>query len=661
MLSSGPERFPTLFSPLQVGPMTVPNRIVCAPHQTEFSPDAWHTDEHVAYLERRAVGGAGWVVTEPVEAHPSARRELPPGRGAWEPGAVDAWRRLVGAVQRHGTRITLTIGHAGPNTTSAESGQALWGPSEEPSPAAREVPAVMTPGMIADLVASIGTVAANAAAAGFDGVELQVTADYLFGAFLSPLTNRRSDAYGGTLAGRGRAVAEALAAMRAGAGPGLAVGLRISADHLVPGALRPDESAAFLAGQSGAGAIDYVSVIQGTYHTLDHIIPTMGSPVAPVADAARTVRQAVGLPVAMAGRIPDPALMEQLLASGTADLIATARLFIADPDWVAKVQRGDDALVRRCLYCNQLCVTQLAKRKPIRCVQNPDVGREVWGRDGPPRRSLRVLVVGGGPAGLESACTLSGRGHDVTVVERAGEPGGRLRLASGIPGRAELEHALAPRLELLARRGLTVRYGTDADRALVEDLAPDVVVQATGAVPYRDPAYRGRPGQAAIDGLVAADVLTIDDVAADPPQARRVLVVDEEGTRAVSALVAWLVDRDCEVVVVTTLPHLGHPTLVQTQEWATTVPPLLRRGVVVHPFARLAAVRGGEARVVPTDGGASVCVPGVEAVLLAMGGTVPPGPDLGRPVMRIGDCLAPRDLAGALHDGRLVARALGTS
>jgi 2,4-dienoyl-CoA reductase-like NADH-dependent reductase (Old Yellow Enzyme family) len=658
MLSPGAQRFPVLFSPLQVGPMRVPNRIVCAPHQTEFSPDAWFSEQHLAYLERRAAGGAGWVVTEPVEAHPSARRELPPGRGAWQPGVVDAWRPLVRAVQRHGARISLTVGHAGANTTGAESGQALWGPSEAPSPGVREIPTVMTEQMASELVDSIATVARHARIAGFDGVELQATADYLFGSFLSPLTNTRTDAYGRDLAGRGRLLAEALAAMRAAAGDDVAVGLRISADHLLPGGLRPDETAAFLHARAAENTIDYASLIQGTYHTLDHIIPTMGSPVAPVAEAARTVRNAVGVPIAMAGRIPDPAVMEDLLTSGAADLIASARLFVADPEWVAKVRHGDDLLVRRCLYCNQLCVTQLLKRKPIRCVQNPDVGREAsLTLLPPPTRRHRALVVGAGPAGLEAACTLSDRGHEVTVVERATEPGGRLRLAWHLPGRNELRHAIGPRVAHLARAGVAMRYGVEATRRLVDDLDPDAVVLATGAVAYREPVYRGQPAPVRIAGLSAASVLTVDDAAADPPRGRRLLVVDEEGTRAVCALIGWLLDHDCQVVVATTLPHLGHPLLL-SQEWATTVPPLVRRGVVVHPFCRATAVRDGRASLERTDGAGAVTVEGIDDVLLALGATVPAAADLGRAVLRVGDCVAPRDLGAALLDARRVARSV---
>jgi 2,4-dienoyl-CoA reductase-like NADH-dependent reductase (Old Yellow Enzyme family) len=659
MLTPGPDRFPVLFSPCRIGPMTVGNRIVCAPHQTEFSPDAWFTAQHVAYLEARAAGGAGWIVTEPVEAHPSARRELPPGRAAWNPGVVDAWGPLVEAVRRHGSRVTLTVGHAGPNTTGVESGQALWGPSEQPSPGAREVPAVMSEEMIAELIASIGVVAGHARAAGFDGVELQVTADYLFGAFLSSLTNDRTDAYGGDLEGRGRIVTQALDALRTNTAGELAVGLRISIDHLVPGGLRPDEAAAFLSARAADGLIDYVSCIRGTYHTLDHIIPAMGTPTAPLAEAARIVRAAVGVPVVIAGRIPDAPTMEALLADGTADLVASARLFIADPRWVEKVRGGDDALVRRCLYCNQLCVTQLLRRKPIRCVQNPDAGYEASrGSTHPPARVCRVLVVGAGPAGLEAACTLVERGHQVRVAERADEPGGRLRLARLLPGRAELWHAIEPRLAQLEQAGVRVEHGVTVDRSVVDDLDPDAVVLATGAKPYREPRYRGRPAPCRIDGLTAESVLTVDDVASDPPVGRRVLVIDEEGTRAVAALVGLLVDRDCHVVVVTTLPHVGYPNLILSQEWATTVPPLVARGMVVHPFSQVREVRDGRGRVERVDGAGVVEVDSIDDVVVAFGGTVPPGPDLGRPVTRVGDCVAPRDLGAALRDGRRLARVL---
>jgi 2,4-dienoyl-CoA reductase-like NADH-dependent reductase (Old Yellow Enzyme family) len=642
---------PLLFSPLAVGPMTVPNRIVCAPHQTEFSPDARFTDQHVAYLERRARGGAGWIVTEPVEAHPTSRREVGVDGGGWSTAVLPSWRALREAVHAHGARVSLTVGHAGPNTTGVESGRALWGPSAVPSPGPREVPAAMTTAMIDELLESLGTVAANARDAGFDGVELQVTADYLFGAFLSPLTNHRDDGYGGDLDGRGRIVLEAVARLREATRGELAVGLRISADHLVEGGLRPDEASQVLARCAAEGTVDYVSVIQGTYHTLDHIIPSMGTPVAPAAAAAAEVRAATGVPVAVAGRIPDAATMEELIARGDADLVATARLL-------------DDDVIRRCLYCNQLCVTQLLKRKPIRCVQNPEVGRESSGvltplTSGAASGRRRVVVVGAGPAGLEAACTLDAVGCEVRVIERADAPGGRLRLAWQLPGRAELRHAVEPRVAALSRAGVPLGLGTEATAEVLADLAPDAVVLATGAVPDRRGCYRGAVGRMAIAGLADVRVLVPDDVAAGVEATGPVIVVDEEGTRAIAAVIEALAEQVAPVIVVTTLPHLGYPQLVLSQQWATTVPPLLHRGVVVHPFSRLRSVSGGRAVIARIDDGTETAIEGVSTLVLAMGGLAPDPPDLGRPVVLVGDALAPRDLGAAILDGRRLAREVG--
>lgn len=646
----------TLLAPTEVAGMGLRNRVVCAPHWTAYNADARYTDRYVAYLEARAAGGAGWVVTEPMASHPTSRGELPPGRGAWEDdGATASWRRLTDAVHAHGARISLTVGHAGRNTSWLDSGHAALAASSDPAVVSREVPRAATATDLAEIGDHLRRIAARAAAAGFDGVELQCTADYLFGSFLSPSTNRRTDAFGGGVTGRSRAVADALGALRAGAGTGLLVGMRVSADHMVPGGLRPDDAGEVVARVGALGLLDYVSVIVGSYARLDAITPTMGGPVGLAVDAARTVRVASGLPTIVAGRIPDLEVAERIVTSGAADLVAFARPFIADPAWIATTLAGRSDEVRRCLYCNQQCVTRLSQKQPISCVQNPAAGREQ--RLSRPARAGsargRVVVVGAGPAGLEAAVTAAEGGHEVVVVDQATAAGGRLRAAWAVPGREELRHAVVPRVATLRRLGVELRLGAAADAAVLAALQPDLVVQATGAPPWRRAGYRGPGGPEAIAGLADADVRCLDDVTADPPEGRRVLVVDELGRRATVATVAWMVDRGCEVEVVTSLPYLGHPALVLSQEWSSLVPPLVSRGVRVHPFAEVPRVEDGRPTVRSRIDGSAQALARVDVVVLAM----PDAPSSAvlpttAPVLPAGDCVAPRDAGAALLDGR---------
>ncbi|MPZ63331.1 MAG: NAD(P)-binding protein [Propionibacteriales bacterium] len=659
----------SLFEPIEIAGRRIANRIVCAPHWTGFNEGAGFTDRYGDYLEARAEGGAGWVVTEPIASHPTARRELPPGTGPWETDMRDDWRRVGQRVQRHGARISLTIGHAGRNTTWMETGLPVLAPSPVPSPTMKEDPLPLTEALLDELVGGYARIAAMAVDAGFDGLELQSTADYLFGSFLSPLDNQREDAFAGSMRARAEPLRQALSAVRGEVGDDALLGIRMSAEHGVDGGLGAEAAAETVGYLSGLGLLDYVSVIVGSYHNLHLITPTMGSPVGPAVGPAATVRRA-GIPVVVAGRIPYPEEAGAVLDAGQADLLAFARPFIADPAWPRKIRDGAGSLVRHCLYCNQQCVRRLSERRPISCVQNPAAGREVQlsapsgslSPSGGRRTSLRVTVIGAGPAGLEAAATLAAGGAEVTVVDAADDPGGRLRLATSVPGRQEWRHVTNPRVaEILSASG-ELHLGRRVHEAALAELASegDSLVLATGGRPWRAARYR-TASAAPVPGLVSERLLDLDRAVADPPRDERLLVVEEAGSRASVALLTWLRGRGCDLHVVTSSPQLAWPSLVLTQEWRPAVSDLLASGVSCDAMSRVVGFDGDVACVRHAASGIEHVVRGIERVLWLLGDEPTPlafdGPVVAGAAV-IGDARSARGAGAAISDGRRVAHAL---
>jgi len=533
-----------LWTPLQLGPVTVRNRIVFSAHLTNYAQDGKPTEQHAAYYQERAAGGVGLIITEEHSTHPTdwPYEKLIHG---FHRDVIPGYRRITDAVHRHRTPIFAQINHNGGQASSLYSRLPVWAPSPVADPLFREVPKAVDRHEIAEIVAGYARVAENCAEGGFDGIELQCSHSSIVRGFLSPATNRRTDDYGGPLANRARILLEIVAAVRAAIGTELALGVRICGDELIEGGTTIDDAVEVARMVEGSGHVDYINTSIGVATaSLFMIEASMHIPPGYAMFIPSALRQAVDLPVVGVGRFKDPLQAERALAEGQCDLVGVVRGQIADAEFVAKARAGFTDDTRLCLSCNQECVGRMGLNRWLGCIENPRTGRESEGvgEARPVAVGRRVLVIGAGPAGLQAAIAAAGNGHHVTVLEREPHAGGQVRLAATVPNRAELGDLVRNQVHECGRLGVTIEYGVDATASEVERRRPDSVIVATGAV-------AARPWWAPPEADWIVDVRDVLTGAAQPTG--DVVVLDELGFHHATSVAEVLADRGCRVEVIT--------------------------------------------------------------------------------------------------------------
>ncbi len=533
-----------LWSPLRLGPVTVRNRIVFSAHLTNYAQDGRPTEQHAAYYEARAAGGAGLIITEEHSTHPTDwpyeklihgfHREVIPG-----------YRRITDAVHRHRVPIFAQINHNGGQASSMYTRLPVWGPSAVADPLFREVPKAVDEAEIAEIVAGYALVAEHCAEGGFDGIELQCSHSSIVRGFLSPATNRRTDRYGGSLEDRARLLLEIVAAVRTTIGGGLALGVRLCGDELIEGGTTIDDAVAVAEMVEAGGHTDYINTSIGVATaSLFMIEASMHVPPGYALFIPSAIRKAVDLPVIGVGRFKDPLQAERALAEGHCDLVGVVRGQIADADFVAKARAGAPEEIRLCLSCNQECVGRMGLNRWLGCIENPRTGKEA-DRIGVARRVAEpkdVMVVGAGPAGLQAAIAAARNGHRVTVYEREPEPGGQVRLAATVPNRAEFGDLVRNQLAECRRLGVAIELGAAVWPGFVEDQHPAHVIVATGA-------EAARPWWAPVDAAQVVDIREVLDGSVQPFGA--VVVIDEIGFHHATSVAELLADRGCHVEVIT--------------------------------------------------------------------------------------------------------------
>ena len=477
-------RFEHLFSPFTINGMTLKNRAVMPPMATGYgNADNTVSERLLAYLERRAQGGTGLIITEVCAVDPRGKG-FPNEIGVWNDDFIGALSRIPAALHRHGAKAALQLHHAGRETFEAVLGKKPEAPSAIPSAVLGQPCEAMSLERIAEIVRAFAQAAGRARQAGFDSVELHGAHGYLLNQFLSPFSNNREDEYGGSEENRMRFILEVIAAARKAVGDDFPLCIRISADEMVRGGY--DFSLMRrLAPRMVTAGVDAIHCSVGVYSTPGGLsIASMDTEPGFNLFRARALKEVVSVPIIGVGRINDPAMADQAIARGDADLISFGRQHLTDPDFIEKARRGSLEDIRRCTACNQGCIERLSfEMKSTTCSFNPECGREYKGPVLPAGTPKKVWVIGAGPAGLSAALVLAARGHQVEVFEKESQPGGQLLSASRPPHKAVFMDWVNWALRRLKQWSVPLHCSHPVSADDIKKAAPDAVIVASGAYP----------------------------------------------------------------------------------------------------------------------------------------------------------------------------------
>ncbi len=663
--------FPHVFTSLTLRHRTLRCRINFGAHTTNMGEDGLPSARHVAYYRERALGGAGMIVVEPVPVHRTGVLT----RGNFrvdDDSIVPHFRRLTDTCHEAadgtgGVVMIHQLYHVGQHGDADNSFAPNWSPSGLPSLHDADGSHAVTEVEIEELIDGFVRAAVRAQAGGFDGVELFAAYHALIDQFWTPWSNRRDDRWGGSLENRVRFSSTLLDRVRRACGDDFIVGLAVNADPDSAGSLPLAELQAIIAWHDQRELMDYVTCGTGSYFDFPKLMPTslyparLGEPYA--AALKDVVRHAA---VQAESHIRTPAAAEALLAAGHADMVSIVRGQIADPHLVGKARTGRSHEVRPCISCNQLCWGRRSRDYWISCLVNPSAGREfLWGGDrvdeDPARVPGRVLVAGGGPAGLEAARVAAARGHDVTLYEATDQLGGQWRLAGLQPTRSQILDHLAWYERELRRLGVDVRLGAPVEVDTVIDAADHVIV-AIGAAPSNAGFQRANrlldrlPG---VPGDGSASVEAVLDGTVTP--AGRVALLDDLGDWRGIGTALHLQERGCDVTIVTAAPVVAGGLYHSAAD-----EPARRRfvgaGGVMLPYTIATGWRDGELVLRSTLTGSVERRP---FDWLVVAETPVARTDLAAALDRagvahhaIGDCVSPRRASLAIYEGRQLARTL---
>ena len=449
-------------------------------------------DRLTAYLERRAAGGTGLIITEICAVDPRGRN-FPNEVGIWDDSFIPGLSRIPEAVHRHGAKVAVQLHHAGRETFKMVLGEDPEAPSAIPSAVLGQPCEAMSIERVAFMVDAYAKAAGRAKKAGFDAVEIHGAHGYLIGQFLSPFSNQRSDEYGGSDDNRARFALEIVRAVRREVGADFPVLIRLSVDELVKGGYDSTFITA-LAPRLVEAGVDAIHASVGVYSTPGNLtIASMDTPEGFNLERARAVKQSVSVPVIGVGRIHDPRLADEAIGRGDADLVSFGRQHLTDPDFINKAKEGRFDDIRWCVACNQGCIDRLSfEMKSATCVFNPECGREFRGEAVHAEKPKKVWVIGAGPSGLSAALAASKRGHDVQIFERDSAPGGQLKSASMPPNKDGFLKWQRWILKELDSQGRRIRLGENITNESLRNTRPDAVILASGADPMVPPIPRSR-------------------------------------------------------------------------------------------------------------------------------------------------------------------------
>lgn len=543
-----------LFSSMKLGHLTVKNRIAVTAHATGMNPTGKPSDQFIAYNAEKAKNGVGLLMTMGSSSvHPTSPNGDWGGIDNWDESIVPYFQKMSDAIKPHGAVLMAQISHKGRRANRDANWVPVYAPSDIPEDVHHDMPHVIQTEEIDWLVDTYVQAALRLKRGGFDGAEISAAHGHLIDQFWSPLSNTRTDEYGGSLENRMRFGLQVVDAVRQAVGDDFIVGLRMSGDELIETGLANDEFQEIALRMAQTGQIDMINIIGSIGHTEYHqalAVPSMNYPLGVFTGLAGAIRSAIqeagyDVPVLTCGRIVHPQQADQVLQEGQADFVGMNRALIADEQLPKKAQEGRMDDIRLCMGANEGCIARIYVGKAMTCVQNPVVGREAelasWE---PADQAKTFVVVGGGPAGLETARMAAMRGHNVTLMEKNDQLGGQIRLAASTPNRDSYASSVEW-LEGQARKhGVDIQTGKEATAENVQALKPDAVVIAVGS--------KGRlpthiPGGDDANIITARDVLEGEADIGD-----QVLFIDDHRHQEGLSTAEVLADQGHEVTVTST-------------------------------------------------------------------------------------------------------------
>jgi mycofactocin system FadH/OYE family oxidoreductase 2 len=649
----------SLFSPIQVGRLTLKNRIYSSGHAEAMAEGGRPGERLRRYHEAKARGGCALTIFGGSSSvHPSSPAAAWKQIANHDDSIIPAYRAIADAAHGHGCLVFTQLTHLGRRAQAdGEEANVLLAPSQIPERVHRDVPHELEGEQIAELVRAFGQAVRRCRDGGLDGVEISMAHNHLIDQFWSPLFNQRLDDYGGSLENRMRFGVEVLSEIRRRVGSDFVVGARISGDEFTRGGLSAADMAEIARRLAASGLIDFLSIIGGGAHTYAlqaSAVPNMSYSAGVFVPLAAAIKRAApGMPIFHASRIVDPLHADRTVAAGHVDVVGMTRALIADPDLPRKAHEGRLDDIRTCVGANEGCIDRIYQGKPVTCVQNPATGREAELADVHAATKCKaVVIVGGGVAGLEAARMAAARGHRVVLFEKAAELGGQVLLAARAPARAEYAGIVRFLVTQVEKLSVKIRLAVEATPPAVLAERPDVVIVATGSHPYVPP----------LPGCDGKHVVTDRDVlSGEAKVGANVVVVDDVHTQQALSTAELLLEQGKRVEVISPLFYVGQDIGV------TSIAPLYTRlytrGAILTPGTELRAIEGSTVIVSNVYSGIERRIEPVDTVVLAAGSRSTDS--LYRALKgqvselyAVGDCVAPRGVHQAILDATRVARSI---
>jgi len=643
------KHFPNLFSVASLGKAKLKNRVIFGPHGTTLGRDGKVTDELIAYHEARARGGAALTILESATVHHTyayPKQFIYLGSDECIPGIS----KLVKTCHQHDCKVFGQLFHAGRavriSTDGAQS--VAWSSSAIPDERYRIVPRVMSTTLVYEVIEAYAQAALRLQKAGCDGVEVLAGMGYLVSQFMNPTTNQREDEFGGSFENRLRFLSTILTSIRAKVGDDFVIGIRVSGDELDGLGLDSDAMLKICKAIDDKQLVDYFNVIASSSATpfgWIRVFPPMEVEPLYAAPFAKQIKQSVSKPVILGGRINQPQEAEKMISEGIADFCAMVRPFIADPKFALKAECGHSDDIRACVACNQACVGHRLAHFPISCIQHPESGREtIYSELAPAQTIKKVLVVGGGPAGMKAAIVAANRGHKVEIFEKNVQLGGQVLLAQQLPGRAEFGGVATNLVHELQNTMATIHLNQEVTAQSINAFAADVVIVASGSVP--------RKAELELDNKT--DIIYAQDVLENKEKtANSVVIADWRCDWIGLGVAEKLALEGCRVRLAVNGFVAGEQ--IQSIVRDAWIAKLNHLGVEIIPFARLFGSVDHSVFFQHTTSHEPIVFEDVGTLVIAHGynsnSELVDSIDSDAKIIRIGDCLQPRSVEEAVFDG----------